>query len=80
MQLAQVLAQQSPVDGIRSIFLGIVVILGVIALANYKRLSVVLALLVVIVVGATIVFAPEGTFRALGEAGGRFITWLSGQF
>lgn len=83
VQQVQVLAQEgggSPVDGIRSVFLGLVVILGVIALANIKRLSVVLAILVVIVVGSTIVFAPAGTFEALGAAGGRFLRWVAEQF
>lgn len=76
-----VLAQAAgdPRAGIQRIFLGVVVVLGIVMLLNYKRLNVILSLLAVIVVGATIVYAPPAMFEAFGNAGSSFGTWVANQ-
>lgn len=70
----------SPREGIKSVFLGVVVILGLIMLLNYKKLQTILSLLAVIVVGATVVYAPPSMFENLGDAGSGVLSWIARQF
>lgn len=69
-----------PRAGIQSVFLGFVVVIGLIMLLNYKRLSVVLSLIAVLVIAATITFAPESMFRQIGDSGGRVLSWIASRF
>ncbi len=69
-----------PAAALRSIFLGLVVILAIIALFNFKKASVLMAIGLVLVMASTIAFMPDTAYQAIGGGGGRFVSWVANKF
>lgn len=68
-----------PRAGLQSIWLGVIIILAFVVALNYKRLGTMLAILGVIAVSATIVYAPASMWKGIGSAGSSLVEWATGQ-
>lgn len=68
-----------PREGLQSIWLGVIVVLAFVIALNYKRLSVILALVGVMLLSSTVVYAPASMWESFGDAGAGVFEWMADQ-